>query len=48
MRWAATPDFDRQLVIDPVTIAETVFWLATLPRGVTTSEFLLQSIYFDH
>lgn len=45
MRWAATPDYDRKLLITPETIAETVYWLATLPRHVVTSEFLLKSSY---
>lgn len=45
MRWAATPDYDRRLLITPETIAEAVFWLATLPRHVITSEFMLRSSY---
>jgi NAD(P)-dependent dehydrogenase (short-subunit alcohol dehydrogenase family) len=44
MRWAATPDFDRALVIDAQPVAEALAWLLSLPQGVTTSEFLLQSV----
>lgn len=47
MRWAATPDFDKKLVISTEAIAKTVWWMASLPRGVAISEFLLQSIHFD-
>lgn len=46
MRWAATPDYDPALLIQPETVAETVWHLVNLPRGVTTSEILLQSINF--
>jgi NAD(P)-dependent dehydrogenase (short-subunit alcohol dehydrogenase family) len=47
MRWNATPEMDRQLVIDPVTIADTVTYLISLPRGVTTGEILIQSDEYD-
>jgi NAD(P)-dependent dehydrogenase (short-subunit alcohol dehydrogenase family) len=48
MRWSATPDYDRKLIIEPTTIAETIYWLANLPNGVTTNEFLVQSNQFEH
>jgi NAD(P)-dependent dehydrogenase (short-subunit alcohol dehydrogenase family) len=47
MRWAATPDFDPKLAIAPETIADSVWWLVSLPKGVTTGEVLLQSIHFE-
>lgn len=47
MRWAATPDFDPKLLVQPATIAEALYWLATLPHTITTSEFLLQSTWFE-
>ena len=47
MRWAATPDFDPKMVLAAETIADTIWWLASLPRGTTTSEFLLRSIHLD-
>ena len=47
MRWAATPDFERKLVIDAGTVAGLVWHLVTLPRGTTTGEILLESIHYD-
>lgn len=47
MRWAATPDYDRRLVIDPESIADTVHYLVQLPRGVTMGEILIESIHND-
>ena len=47
MRWAASPDMDRQLVISPEAIAETVSLLVNLPRGTTTGEILIQSDLYD-
>jgi NAD(P)-dependent dehydrogenase (short-subunit alcohol dehydrogenase family) len=46
MRWAATPDFDRKLVIQPETVAETVWWVVSLPKGVVCGEVLVQSAAF--
>jgi len=47
MRWEATPDFDRKLVIDTESVASTIQHLVTLPRGVTMGEILLQSVHYD-
>jgi NAD(P)-dependent dehydrogenase (short-subunit alcohol dehydrogenase family) len=47
MRWQATPDYDRKLVIQAETVADLMWQLVTLPRGVTTGEVLLQSVYYD-
>lgn len=44
MRWAATPDYDPAMLISPEAIAEMIWTLCNLPRGVTTSDFVLQSI----
>lgn len=46
MRWEATPDFDRKLVIDPVAIADMVGLLVALPRGATTNEIIITSMHF--
>jgi NAD(P)-dependent dehydrogenase (short-subunit alcohol dehydrogenase family) len=47
MRWAATPDMNREVVIDASTVANTVWYLANLPKGVTTGEILIQSDLYD-
>lgn len=47
MRWAATPDVDPKGLIDTSTIADTIWWLASLPRGTTTSEFVLKSVHIE-
>jgi NAD(P)-dependent dehydrogenase (short-subunit alcohol dehydrogenase family) len=47
MRWAATPDYDRKLVVSPETVADAIWKLVTLPRGVSSGEVLLQSMHYD-
>ncbi len=47
MRWAATPDHDPKLLVKPEIIAETVCQLASLPRGVTSGDILLQTHHYD-
>lgn len=47
MRWAATPDFERKTVIDPALLADHIRALIMLPRGVTASEYVLQSMHYD-
>jgi NAD(P)-dependent dehydrogenase (short-subunit alcohol dehydrogenase family) len=47
MRWQATPDYERKLVIDANTVASTVWHVVTLPRGVTMGEILLESVHYD-
>jgi NAD(P)-dependent dehydrogenase (short-subunit alcohol dehydrogenase family) len=47
MRWSASPDIDRKLVINPVHIADMVWHIANMPKGVMTGEILLQSIYYQ-
>jgi NAD(P)-dependent dehydrogenase (short-subunit alcohol dehydrogenase family) len=47
MRWAATPEMSRDLVISADTVAETVWYLVNLPRGTSTGEILIQSELYD-
>lgn len=47
MRWAATPDYDRKLVIAPESVAETVWYLVNLPRNTITGDVLIQSAEYD-
>jgi NAD(P)-dependent dehydrogenase (short-subunit alcohol dehydrogenase family) len=47
MRRSATPNMPEKMIIDVQTIANTVAYLAGLPRGVSTGEVLVQSAYYD-
>jgi NAD(P)-dependent dehydrogenase (short-subunit alcohol dehydrogenase family) len=47
MRWAATPDYDRKLVIASETVADLVWHVVNLPRGVTVGDVLIQSVHYD-
>jgi NAD(P)-dependent dehydrogenase (short-subunit alcohol dehydrogenase family) len=47
MRWAATPDYDRKLVIAAESVAATVWHLVSLPRNTITGEVLIQSAEYD-
>lgn len=47
MRWNATPDFERKVVISADLIAESISQLVNLPRGVTSGEILIQSMHYD-
>ncbi|HEX2618995.1 MAG TPA: SDR family oxidoreductase [Phototrophicaceae bacterium] len=47
MRWNATPDFERKVVISPDLVAESICQLVSLPRGVTAGEILIQSMHYD-
>jgi NAD(P)-dependent dehydrogenase (short-subunit alcohol dehydrogenase family) len=47
MRWNATPDYDRKLVIDTAVVTDTIWQLVNLPRGTTSGEVLLQSMHYD-
>jgi NAD(P)-dependent dehydrogenase (short-subunit alcohol dehydrogenase family) len=44
MRWAATPDFDPALLIQPEVVAEAAWHLLNLPRGVTAGDVLIESM----
>jgi NAD(P)-dependent dehydrogenase (short-subunit alcohol dehydrogenase family) len=47
MRWAATPDFDRKVVIDAQLVAEAICQVVSLPRGVRTGDLLIESMHYD-
>jgi NAD(P)-dependent dehydrogenase (short-subunit alcohol dehydrogenase family) len=47
MRWNATPDYDRKLVIDTAVVTDTICQLVNLPRGTTSGEVLFQSMHYD-
>jgi NAD(P)-dependent dehydrogenase (short-subunit alcohol dehydrogenase family) len=47
MRWAATPDYERRMVIDPVQVADLAWYVITLPRGATTGDLVVTSMYYD-
>ena len=44
MREAASPGIDKSLLVEPETIAEMVYTVISLPRGITTSDFVLYSM----
>lgn len=44
MRDAASPGIDKSLLVEPQTIAELVYVIVSLPRGITTSDFTLHSL----
>ena len=47
MRAAASPGIDKAVLVQPETIADMVYAVATLPRGITTSDFVLYSMAWD-
>ncbi|MCY4018996.1 MAG: SDR family NAD(P)-dependent oxidoreductase [Chloroflexi bacterium] len=47
MRDAASPGIDKSLLVRPDTIAEMVHAVVTLPRGITTSDFVLYSMRWE-
>jgi short-subunit dehydrogenase len=47
MRDAASPDIDKSALVQPETIADMAHAVATLPRGITTSDFLLYSVLWE-
>ena len=46
MRDAASPGIDKSILVDADTIADMVYTVASLPRGITTSDFTLHSLLF--
>ena len=44
MRDAASPGIDKSLLVAPQTIADLVYVVLSLPRGITTSDFSLHSL----
>lgn len=47
MRDAASPDIDKSVLVRPATIADMVFAVGSLPRGITTSDFVLYSMAWE-
>ncbi len=47
MRAAASPGIDKSVLVQPETIAEMAQAVASLPRGITTSDFLLYSMLWE-
>ena len=47
MREAASPDIDKAVLLQPETIAEMTHAVVTLPRGITTSDFVLYSMLWE-
>jgi len=47
MRDAASPGINKSMLVKPDTIAEMVHAVVTLPRGITTSDFVLYSMRWE-
>ena len=47
MREAASPGIDKSALVQPETIAEMAQAVASLPRGISTSDFLLYSMLWE-
>ena len=47
MRDAASPGIDKSILVTTETIAEMVHAVVTLPRGITTSDFVLYSMLWE-
>ncbi len=47
MRAAASPGIDKALLVQPETIADMVYAVASLPRGITTSDCVLYSMAWE-
>lgn len=47
MRDAASPGIDKSILVKPDTIAEMVHAVVALPRGITTSNFVLYSMLWE-
>jgi len=47
MREAASPEIDKGVLVQPETIAEMTHAVVTLPRGITTSDFVLYSMAWE-
>ena len=47
MRDAASPGIDKSILVTTDTIAEMVHAVITLPRGITTSDFVLFSMLWE-
>ncbi len=47
MRDAASPGIDKSILVHTDTIAEMVYAVVSLPRGITTSDFVLYSMLWE-
>ena len=47
MRDAASPGIDKAILVSTKTIAEMVYQVVTLPRGISTSDFVLYSMLWQ-
>lgn len=47
MRDAASPGIDKSVLVRPETIADMVHAVVSLPRGITTSDFVLYSMAWE-
>lgn len=47
MRAAASPGIDKSILVQPETIADMVYALVTLPRGISASDFVLYSMRWE-
>ena len=47
MRDAASPGIDKTVLVSTKTIAEMVYQVVTLPRGISTSDFVLYSMLWQ-
>ena len=47
MRDAASPGIDKSILVQPETIADMVRTVVSLPRGITTSDFVLYSMLWE-
>ena len=47
MRWEATPQMDRRLVIAPETVAETILYLLKIDSRTTAGEIVLEAVGYD-
>jgi len=47
MRDDASPGIDKSILVKPETIADMVYAVVSLPRGITTSNFVLSSMLWE-
>ena len=47
MRDAASPGIDKSILVQPETIADMVQTVVSLPRGISTSDFVLYSMLWE-
>ena len=47
MRGDASPGIDKSILVQPETIADMVYTVVSLPRGITTSNFVLSSMLWE-